>query len=181
MSPSAYRERGFTRRVGSGAGKKHAELVTTIGPCIGLFHTSENRRPPEDDMAYSITKKELAPQPVLIVRRRVKRSEIAATIGEALPHIFLYAQQNGIALEGLPFTRYVEMGPGMVTMEPGMRVIGPLPSGDGEIIAATLPGGSRQPRSTPVPTINSPTPMPRWNSGWKPKGSSREVRPGSLT
>ena len=63
-------------------------------------------------MPYSITKKELPPQPVLIVRRRVKRSEIAATIGEALPHIFVYAQQNGIALAGLPFTRYVEMGPG---------------------------------------------------------------------
>ncbi len=92
-------------------------------------------------MTYSVTKKELAPQPVLIVRRRVKRSEIAATIGEALPHIFVYAQQNGIALAGLPFTRYVEMGPGLVTMEPGMRVTGQLPSGDGQIIADTLPGG----------------------------------------
>ena len=78
---------------------------------------------------------------MLIVRRRVKRSEIAATIGEALPHIFIYAQQNGIALAGLPFTRYVEMGPGMVTMEPGMRVTGQVPSGEGEMIADTLPGG----------------------------------------
>jgi AraC family transcriptional regulator len=141
MTPTGYRERGFTTCVDRAQARKHAELVGTIGPCIGLFHTSENRRSPEHDMAYSITRKELSPQPVLIVRRRVKRSEIAATIGEALPHIFLYAQQNGIALDGLPFTRYVEMGPGLVTMEPGMRVTGPLPSGDGEIIAAMLPGG----------------------------------------
>ena len=92
-------------------------------------------------MTYSITRQELAPQPVLIVRRRVKRSEIAATIAETLPHIFVYAQQNGIALAGLPFTRYVEMGPGMVTMEPGMRVAGPAASSQGEIVADTLPGG----------------------------------------
>lgn len=92
-------------------------------------------------MAYSITKQELLPQPVLIVRRRVKQSDIAATIAEALPHIFIHAQQNGIALTGLPFTRYVEMGPGLITMEPGMRVMGPVHTGHGEIIADTLPGG----------------------------------------
>jgi hypothetical protein len=38
-------------------------------------------------MTYSIEKQELSPQPVLVVRRRVKRSEIAATIGEALPPV----------------------------------------------------------------------------------------------
>jgi len=92
-------------------------------------------------MAYSVTRKELAPQPVLIVRRRVKRSEIAATIGEVLPHIFLHAQQNGIALAGLPFTRYTEIGPAMVTMEPGMRVSSANASGQGEVVAETLPGG----------------------------------------
>ena len=93
-------------------------------------------------MAYSVTKKELAPQPVLVVRRRVKRSEIAATIGEVLPHIFMHAQKNGIALAGLPFTRYPEMGPGLITMEPGMRVTSPGAAGEGEVIADTLPGGS---------------------------------------
>jgi hypothetical protein len=61
-------------------------------------------------MKYSLEKKELSPQPVLLVRRRVKRSEIAVTIGEALPHVFEYAAQRGIALAGVPFTRYIEMG-----------------------------------------------------------------------
>ena len=141
MTPTAYRERGFAAGVNRAQAGTHAEIVRTVGPCIGLFHASENRRPQENEMSYSITRKELSPQPVLIVRRRVKRSEIAATIGEALPHIFVYAQQHGIALAGLPFTRYVEMGPGLVTMEPGMRVTGPLPAGQGEVLAATLPGG----------------------------------------
>ena len=141
MTPTAYRKRGFTPSVNRAQAGTHAEIVRAVGPCIGLFHASENRRLQNNEMPYSITKKELAPQPVLIVRRRVKRSEIAATIGEALPHIFIYAQQNGIALAGLPFTRYVEMGPGLVTMEPGMRVTGQLPAGQGDVLAATLPGG----------------------------------------
>ena len=141
MTPTAYRERGFATSVNRSQARKHAEIVSTVGPCIGLFHVSENRRLPENEMAYSITKKELAPQAVLIVRRRVKRSEIAATIGEVLPKIFVYAQQNGIALAGLPFTRYVEMGPGLITMEPGMRVTSPGAAGQGEVIADALPGG----------------------------------------
>jgi len=141
MTPSAYRERGFTASVDRAQAKTHAELVDAIGPCVGLFHISEDRRSPENEMAYSITKKELAPQPVLVVRRRVKRSEIAATIGEVLPHIFVHAQKNGIALAGLPFTRYLEMGPGLITMEPGMRVTSPGASGEGDVIADTLPGG----------------------------------------
>jgi AraC family transcriptional regulator len=141
MSPSAYRERGFTAGVDRAQARTHAELVDTIGPCIGLFHIGADKRIPENEMADTVTKKELAPQPVLIVRRRVKRSEIAAAIGEALPHIFVYAQRNGIALAGLPFTRYVEMGPGMVTMEPGMRVTSSGAAGQGEVVADTLPGG----------------------------------------
>jgi AraC family transcriptional regulator len=140
-TPTAYRERGFASDVDRAQASTHAEIVNAVGPCIGLFHISENRRSPENEMAYSITKKELAPQPVLIVRRRVKRSEIAATIAEALPHIFVYAQQHGIALAGLPFTRYVEMSPGLITMEPGMRVTSQGATGQGEIIADTLPGG----------------------------------------
>lgn len=140
-TPTAYRERGFASDVDRAQASTHAEIVNAVGPCIGLFHISENRRSPENEMAYSITKKELAPQPVLIVRRRVKRSEIAATIAEALPHIFVYAQQHGIALAGLPFTRYAEMSPGLITMEPGMRVTSHGATGQGEIIADTLPGG----------------------------------------
>jgi AraC family transcriptional regulator len=104
-------------------------------------------------MTYAVTKKELAPQPVLVVRRRVKRSEIAAAIGEALPHVFMYAQRNGIALAGLPFTRYIEVGPGLLTIEPGMRVAAPseeakpidaagtTAAGAGEVKADVLPGG----------------------------------------
>ncbi len=139
MTPTAYRKRGFGGEVDRAQAKRHAHLALEIAPCLRLFRTSENTR--KDPMPYTVVKKQLSPQPVLIVRRRVKRSDIAATIGESLPLIFAYAQQNGIALAGLPFTRYVEMGPGLITMEPGMRVAGKLPPGQGDILADTLPGG----------------------------------------
>ena len=104
-------------------------------------------------MSYSIEKRMLSPQPVLVVSRRVKRSDIANTIGEALPRVFLYAQQNGIALTGHPFTRYPDVGPGLLTIEPGMRLAAPdesalktdpswMQTSDASGVRAdTLPGG----------------------------------------
>jgi AraC family transcriptional regulator len=153
MTPKAYRKRGFTGEAMTSHKKEHAMLVSRVGPCIGLFHIREETNTEGNDMTYSITKKQLQPEPVLIVRRRVKRSEIAATIGAALPHVFQYAQQHGIALAGHPFTRYLDVGPGLLTIEPGMRVAasGQDPvkieaewtraSGDAEVVRDMLPGG----------------------------------------
>jgi AraC family transcriptional regulator len=150
MTPRDYRARGFSPGADRAAATLHIETVKQVGPCVGLFHAHLHGSPARSHMTYSIVRQDLAPQPVLVVRRRVKRSEIAATIGEALPHIFQYAQQNGLALAGHPFTRYVEIGAGLLTIEPGMRVVGsPQPSAsmddaartrDG-VVQDTLPGG----------------------------------------
>jgi len=93
-------------------------------------------------MAYSITKKQLSPQPALVVRRRVERSGIANAIGEALGRVGQYVQQNGIGIAGPPFARYPEMGGGLFTIDIGMPVIGPpgVPA-DPEIRVDHLPGG----------------------------------------
>jgi AraC family transcriptional regulator len=140
MTPSAYRDRGF---VGDASqADEHAALVTSVGPCVRLFHFREDRRSQKHNMAYSITKKQIAPQPVLVVRRRVKPSEIAATLGEVLGYVFQHAQSNGIGLAGQPFTRYLDWGPGLLTIEAGMPVTvhaGGTSSGD--VRADTLPGG----------------------------------------
>ena len=124
MTPRAYRARGFAAGAGAGDAASHAAVVRRVGPCVGLFHVRPDGGPQRSDMTYSMVKKELAPQPVLVVRRRIKRSEIAATIGAALGNVFQYAQQHGIALSGHPFARYSEVGPGLMTIEPGMRVAG---------------------------------------------------------
>jgi AraC-like DNA-binding protein/effector-binding domain-containing protein len=141
--PSAYRARGLTPPVNQAQAKEHAALVKQVGPCIGLYHFNEGGRLEKTEMTYTIARKEISPQPVLVARRRVKRTEIAQAITEALPQVFLFAQQNGIALTGLPLTRYVEWGPGLLTIEPGMRIATP---GQGQPPA---PGGS-SPAQQPI-------------------------------
>ncbi len=104
-------------------------------------------------MTYSIKRMELAPQPVLVIRRRVKSSEIGPALAEFLPSVFKHAQQTGAAIAGQPFTRYVEWGPGLVTIEAGFPVVASGDnsndggsasddaSGGPEIVADCLPGG----------------------------------------
>lgn len=142
IAPSTYRARGFAAGMDASKGFQHAGIVDQIAPCIRLFRNEERRRG-EDKMAYSISKKEISEQPVLVVRRRIKPSEVAATLGAALGQVFQYAQQNGSALAGQPFTRYIEWGPGIWIIEAGMPVaaaVGKASSG-GEVRADVLPGG----------------------------------------
>ena len=143
MRPGDYRSRGLDAGVEKSSVEKHATLVTSVGPCIRLFHTSPfhtQRSRTQEAMDYIITKKQIAPQPVLVVRRRIKPSEIAATLAEVLGGVFQHAQRTGAALAGEPFTRYLEWGPGLITIEAGMPIAVPG-SGDGNILAHTLPGG----------------------------------------
>lgn len=92
-------------------------------------------------MPYSFATRQLSPQPVLVARRRVKQSEIAQAIGEALHRVFACAHTNGISVAGPPFARYPEMGPGLMTLDIGVPVTAPPHVSDAEIRADTLPGG----------------------------------------
>jgi AraC family transcriptional regulator len=87
-----------------------------------------------------VERQQLQPQHAVIVRRRVARSEIAATIAESLGKTFPYALQNGLAIAGRPFVRYSDVGPGLMTMEAGMPLAAAAP-GAGDIEPITLPGG----------------------------------------
>ena len=99
-----------------------------------------DRKLQRNDMAYSITKKEVPPQPVLLMRRRVKRSEVASALAQMLPNAFQYAQRIGAVMAGPPFTRYLDWGPGLIAIEAGVPVAASAP-GEGDIVADTLPGG----------------------------------------
>jgi len=148
--------RAFTRRFGRSPARyraaarsaaplearaRHAELTEAAGPCLTLYHVSldEPQRSPSMSTP-TIERQELQPQPALIVKRRVARSEIAATIAESLGKTFPYALQNGLAIAGRPFVRYSDVGPGLMTMETGTPLAAPA-AGVGEIEAITLPGG----------------------------------------
>lgn len=139
ISPSVYRRRGFVH-VTESIARDHAAVVDDVSPCIGLYHINEQKR---SAVSYIITKREISPTPVLIMRHRVKRSEIAPTIAKSLHAIFLYSQKNGIALGGPPFARYPESSIGFVTIEPGTRIATESPNSerDNSIIHDILPGG----------------------------------------
>lgn len=139
LAPSAYRARSLPSPEQASL---HVSIVAASGPCIGLYHLKLNAQ--EQPVSYTIQSKELAAQPVLVVRRRVPRTEIGATIASSLGLIFGYAQQHGIAFTGHPVSRYVEMGPGMVTMEVAMRVSSALPDrlpASGDVILESFPAG----------------------------------------
>jgi AraC family transcriptional regulator len=146
MAPGVYRQRGFAAPTEASCARGHAAAVEEIGPCIGLYHIDENRNSAMTySTTYSITTREISPQPVLLMRRRVKRSDIAPAIAEILHAVFLYAQRNGIALAGPPLARYAESSLGFVTIEPGMRIAtAPADANlivEPGIIHDTLPGG----------------------------------------
>jgi AraC family transcriptional regulator len=142
MSPRDYRKRALM----GPAARAHADLVDEIGPCVGLYHIELKERCSGEFMDYTVSRKELATQPVLVVRRRVRRAEIAATVAAELPKVFLHAQRRGIAIAGYPITRYLETSVGLVTLETGMRVTAhsgewTADEGEGDVLADTLPGG----------------------------------------
>ncbi|HTW66872.1 MAG TPA: AraC family transcriptional regulator [Bryobacteraceae bacterium] len=141
VSPGWYRKRGFRAGADAAQAEAHAALVRSIGPCVGLMRWSEDGGS-RNKMEYSITKKMLNPQPVLIVRRRVKPDEIANTLAQTLGQVFLHAQQNGMAIAGQPFTRYLEWGPGLLTIEAGLPVAAHAGvEENGDVRAGTLAGG----------------------------------------
>ena len=86
-------------------------------------------------MAYSISKRKLTPQAVVVLRREIQPSGIAQALAEMFPLAFRDAGQRGLAPAGAPFARYLEMGPDRWTIEAGIPVVGQV-SG-----LPTLPGG----------------------------------------
>jgi AraC family transcriptional regulator len=146
INPARYRKRGFAGGIDAEQTARHIDVVTHSGPCIGLYHLGLHHHREDlssgEEMEYSITKREIAPQPVLAVRRRVKPDAMAAALAEIFGEIFVFAQSTGTALAGQPLTRFIEWGPGLITIDGCLPVATPFtgePSGN--VRADTLPGG----------------------------------------
>jgi AraC family transcriptional regulator len=181
-APSAYRARGFAGGIDGSEAGEHAGIVGKIGPCIKLFHTQRTGAGGEEFMEYAITKKEIPQQPVIVVRRRTQPGDVAKTLGEALGHVFQHAQQKGIALAGQPFTRYIEWGPGLWTIEAGMPVTARVAEirEDTDVRPDALPGGwvATTTHAGPYDKLNEAhAAMQRWieAEGLTPAGAPWEV------
>jgi AraC family transcriptional regulator len=139
-TPSAYR-RETSRGASPAAKVRHVALTDATGPCVGLYHIHVDQQPRRVSMSMlSIERRELSPAHVLLVRARCARHELSQTMGECFGKAFPYAMQSGVPLAGRPFTRYLSTGPGLFTIESGCVLAAATP-GQGEIEAATLPGG----------------------------------------
>ncbi|WP_158566738.1 helix-turn-helix domain-containing protein [Actinomadura craniellae] len=139
VSPRTYRARGL-HVDDDRAAAVHAATVSAVAPCVGLYRrTTTERNPP---VPVDIVVKELPVTYALIMRRRIAREEVAATLGEFLPVLFAYAQRHGLAMSGPPFARYPEIGMGSLVIEGGVQLAAPAPHepGDG-IEALTIPAG----------------------------------------
>jgi effector-binding domain-containing protein len=88
----------------------------------------------------SIARETLVPQPILFMRRRCAREDLANNIAECLGAAFGLAMQSGCAIGGRPFTRYASIGLGLVTIEAGCPLAAAAP-GAGEVEAGFLQGG----------------------------------------
>ena len=144
MTPTAYRRRGVATAVSPADLARHVTSITHVGPCIGLFHTALQDTRGKRSMTYSVERKELVAQPVLVVRKRVRRTDIAKTLAEQLGRIFQHAQSRGAAIAGQPFTRYLEWGPGVLTLDIGLPIAPGWKDSSaqpGDIKADTLTGG----------------------------------------
>lgn len=123
----------------------HLQIASRSAPCVGLYRVSTRNaskatarmRP---DMSYEITRKNMDEIPFLYMRSQVRPSEISNALASMFVPIFQFATAQGIAFAGPPTARYISFGPGMVTIEAGMPVVGPIEDAD-DIMAGTLVGG----------------------------------------
>ena len=79
----------------------------------------------------SIERRELAAQPALIIRRRIPRDDLQATMADCFGRVFGHCQKVGLPLDGRPFTRYSRRARAW-TIECGKPLATPA-SGKGEI------------------------------------------------
>jgi AraC family transcriptional regulator len=144
VSPIQYR-----RRVLADASKaqrmRFLSLTKSIGPCIRFFHrpTYKNFSQSRSSNAMptlSIVRKEVAPQHILYIRRRIAPSEMPQTLGECFGNLFTYGMKAGLPITGKPLCRYVSTGQGLWTIDPAIPLGAPA-ADEGEMKADVLPGG----------------------------------------
>jgi AraC family transcriptional regulator len=138
-TPERYR--AGSPRVSKTWRAKHIALTSAVGPCVRLFHLPLEPKPRISTMpTLSIERRELAAQPVLLIRRQVSRAELPGMLAECFGKLFAHGSQAGLSVAGWPLARYLSTGPGLLTVEAAMPLAVPA-AGEGEMEAGTLPAG----------------------------------------
>lgn len=136
--PARYRFRARRYRWAD-ARVERVALTSAISPCVGLFRLPLQKERPAMPL-LTIERLDRPEQPVLLIRRRIAKSELQAMLAECFGKLFSYGHQAGLPIAGWPIARYVSMGPGLWTVEAAMPLATAVP-GVGEMEAGTLPAG----------------------------------------
>jgi AraC family transcriptional regulator len=143
-SPTAYRKHAL-KDATKVQRRRHLMLTKSVSPCLRFFHRPLYKHfGPREIIAMptlSITKKEIAPQHVLLIRRRVAPSEMQQTLGECFGQLFTHAMKAGLPIAGWPICRYVDTGLGLWTIEPAVPLAAAA-QGEGEMQPGVLSGGA---------------------------------------
>jgi AraC-like DNA-binding protein/effector-binding domain-containing protein len=142
-SPTVYR-RDALKHSTLAERRRHLTLTQAIGPCVRFFHRPLYKhfgpRSTTSMPILSISRKQIEPQHILCIRRRVAPSELQQTLGECFGKLFTHAAKSGLPIAGWPICRYVSTGLGLWTIEPAVPLAAPA-SSEGEMRADVLPGG----------------------------------------
>jgi AraC family transcriptional regulator len=143
VAPTQYRVQALAT-MSKAQRQRHLTLTRAIGPCVRWFHAPayknfDDRETP-NMTTLSISRKEVPPQHILFIRRRIAPSEMKATLGECFGKLFTHGAKAGLAIAGWPLCRYVSTGQGLWTIEPAMPLAAPAAS-EGEMQAGVLYAG----------------------------------------
>jgi len=139
QTPAAYRAAGLGHAVPV-IRDRHAAIVESSGPCIGLYHITVESPRRTQMPTLSIERRELNPQPFLFVRLKAGRYEISNAIAEGLGKAFPYVMEAGLPIAGRPTARYLTTGPGLFDMQIGVP-LAVAAAGQGDVQSGELPGG----------------------------------------
>jgi AraC-like DNA-binding protein/effector-binding domain-containing protein len=138
-TPRDYRARALTPS-SRATWSRHAQVVASASPCLRLFHVPPNPQQRPSVMPLTIVVKENPEQPILLIRRRIARSELTSMLAECFGTLFSHGHSNGLPVAGWPLARYISMGAGLLTVEAAMPVAAPVPA-SGQMQPGTLPAG----------------------------------------
>ena len=129
----------------------------------------------------SIERRQLPEVPVLLIRRRIPRDQLAATIGECFGLLWDFAQKAGLAETGRPTVRYQAVGPGYGRSRPASRSAAKAVGARGD--RGRDVASRRRPPSRCMlgSTTNCSRLTPRSSNGWSRTAGARTARHGRST
>ncbi|HTW73930.1 MAG TPA: GyrI-like domain-containing protein [Steroidobacteraceae bacterium] len=88
----------------------------------------------------SIDRRQFEGQHLLLIRRRIARSELQSMLAQCFGKLFSHGQKAGLPIAGWPLARYVTTGPGRWTVEAAMPLAAPA-SAEDDMQPGSLPAG----------------------------------------